>query len=110
MNGDGAPNARSVKDGEVKYESGAGGALKIRYTVTRERGWLEFSPANLHVEFNGKPVEFCQGIELTIDSDSLPKCKLAFTLTDVDIDMDTLIWLQAHVAAKQPTKAAEEGH
>lgn len=99
------PNARTIRkmeDGEeVKYESNVGGALKVRYVVEREKGFVTFNPSHLHVEFNGMPIEFLQSLSIKIDNKGFPTARLGFKLTSLDIDMDSLLSFQAIIQSKQ---------
>lgn len=79
----------------------AGGALKIRYPVTKNGKWIEFSPENLLVEFNGKRIDFLQELTLSIGNDYIPYLSMTFMLDDIDIDMDTMSALHAVIEAKE---------
>jgi hypothetical protein len=91
-----APNARTA-EGEYMI---AGGSLKIKFKAIKERGFIDYSPANLSIEFNGKPVEACQEVTLHIGRDGVPHATLKFTLDEIEIDADVLTALEAYVEAK----------
>lgn len=105
---DDVPNARIVpEDKEVKYRRIAD-VLKIRYRAEVDEGgkWLTFNSANLHVELNGQPISLCTFINIDIRDDDAPRATLGLQLESIDIDMDTMIALQAIVDTK---KAMEDG-
>lgn len=91
-----APNART-EDGKYMI---AGGSLKIKFKAINEGGWLEYSPANLSIEFNGQPVQACQEVTLHIGKDGVPHATLKFTLDDLEVDAEVLAALEAYVEAK----------
>lgn len=115
----GAPNARQVTvehveeggdETKVRYWSMAGGGLKIDFKAARSESWIEFSPADMHIEFNGRPVEFCQGVTIVIGQDMIPRATLSFQLDELHVDADALVWLEAYVAAKEANKVERSEH
>lgn len=105
---DDAPNTRiENEDGEIKYRRVAD-HLKIRYKAeVGEKGrWLTFNPGNLFVELNGQSINLCTSVYIDIRDNDAPRATLGLQLESIDIDMDTMIALQAIVDTK---KAMEDG-
>lgn len=91
------PNTRVVEGDNVTYMC-AGGALKVRYELTRsEKGWMEFDPSKLKVWFNGAPIELLQELTIEIKDGGLPTATMRFTLDELDVDLDSLVALHAIV-------------
>lgn len=98
-----APNARATSaDGEkVEYGVVMESRLKVRWKAQREKGWIHFSPADLEVSLNDVPLMIDE-LVITIDTKGkLPRARLGFNLSELDIDADTMLALQAYVEQKE---------
>lgn len=84
-----------------------GDTLKLRYKADREGSWIAFNPANVHVELNGVPLTLLQELTLHLNVKSFaPTVTLKMALTDIDIDVDTLIALEAFVKSDKESLMA----
>lgn len=103
------PNARVVidEDKNIEYIPNVGGTLKIRYVADKQKRFIMFNPAHLHVEFNGARIEFLQELKIEIDKKGFPQASLTFKLTELDIDMDSLLALKVIIENKN-TKTEED--
>lgn len=80
--------------------------LKIRYKARNNGGSIEFNPADLSVELNGKPLHLVQSLTIHIENGP-PHAKIGFFLEGIDIDADSLLALQA-IVNTQKVKAHGE--
>jgi hypothetical protein len=99
------PNARAVSaDGEkAEYGRVMESRLKVKWHARRARSWIEFAPGDLEVTLNDVPL-LLDELVITIDpKGKLPRARIGFTMTELDIDADTMLALQAYVTAKGGT-------
>lgn len=89
------PNVRlknlNLNENTVSYGKINESRLKIRWAARKgeNTNWLEYNPADLEVSLNDIPL-LINKLVLTIEPTSLPQAEITFTLSELDIDADTL--------------------
>jgi len=76
--------------------------LKVRYHSDRtEAGWLGWNPSNFELTLNDHKIEMVTSLVLKIEGiDDVPHATIGFYLDELDIDVDSLIALEAIVKQK----------
>lgn len=68
--------------------------LKIRFKMDRSRRFISYSPSALQVRFNDEDI-LVDSLTLELGADDMPRATMRITLTELDIDADTIVALTA---------------